>query len=136
MPALKLLTESAWTISLGKAFHIFAVLLKKKFSLYCCLEISLKYLKQWPLTWLLINWKRLLFSTLSILCIILYNWMRSPLFLLSTSVVISSALSRFVLSAANFNLYYSNTDVKHEHIKALITTTNPNATGKFSFFSI
>ena len=87
MPALKLLTVGAWTISFGRAFHKLAVLLKKKLSLCCCLVISLKYLKKWPLTWLVMMWKRLLLSTLSMLCMILYIWMRSPLFLLSTYVV-------------------------------------------------
>ena len=46
------------------------------------------------------NLKAIALVSLSILCIILYNWMKSTLFLLSTSVVISSAFSRFVLLAA------------------------------------
>ena len=86
-PALKLLTEGAVTKFSGKAFHKLAARLKKKFSLCCCLDISLKYLKRWPLTWFWIILNLLPLSNLSILFIILYSWIISPLFLLSTNVV-------------------------------------------------
>ena len=107
MPALKLFTVGDSTSLFGNEFHKFAVLLKKKFSLCCCFVISLWYLKQWPLTWLLIVLKRLLLSHLSISCMILYIWMRSPLCLLSISVVRSRASSlllygKFLIEETNF----------------------------------
>ena len=92
--ALKLLTVVAVTISLGKAFQVLAILLKKKFSLCGCWAISLKYLKQWPLRLFRTGWKLSLIFILSILWINLYNWIRSPLFLLSTKVVKSKTLRR------------------------------------------
>ena len=94
-PALKLLTDSALTTSIGKLFQRWADLLKKKFSRWACLVISLWYLKRWPLVWLFWNSILSLVSSLSILLKILKSWIISPLCLLSVSVVKPRVFKRF-----------------------------------------
>ena len=72
-PALKLLTVSALTTSLGKLFHKLAERLKKKFSRWTCFVISFWYLKRCPLVWFCWTAIVLLVSNLSLPLKILYS---------------------------------------------------------------
>ncbi len=90
-PALKLLTVSALTTSLGKLFQKLAERLKKKFSRWTCFVVSFWYLKRCPLVWFCWTTIVLLVSNLSMPLKILNSWIMSPLCLLSDKVVKSRA---------------------------------------------